>query len=447
MSQLNKAQLKDLERYYKLPKLSEEHLRYWNSKARFRIVRAGRRSYKTEIAKRIIIQAALSVPGEYFIAAPTIPQVRLIYWDDIKKMSFPSIQKAEPKESMLIRPFDNGSTIHLMGMEKPKRFEGPYWTGGILDEFAYFKEDAWSESIRPALDTQVPGHAKPWCVILSKPNGLNHFHDLFHYAASGQDPAWDAFHWTSEIVLDEEAIAAAKKELSPRQYRQEYLAEFVTSTGRIYEDYCEKNYTTEFIQAHEEIHYFCDFNFTPMSHGLAVIRNDNVFVLDEIILEGAKGYMNVMEFCEKYKNHKNKKINLYGDASGQAGQKHGLDSEYSLMIKEFRKNGWEVLKKVKKANPAIKDRQNAVNSLVCNALGERRLFVNPALAKWMDKGMLTTVFKKGSTFQEEQSDNVYQHITTGLGYFIDYVMPAKGKFDFESHRIFDPWGEHLNAGY
>jgi hypothetical protein len=437
---LTKEQNKDLERWYKLPELKPVHLAYWNSKARFRIIKAGRRSYKTEIAKRIIVEAAMSTPGEYFIAAPTIPQVRLIYWNDIKRMTFPSIQQAQPKESSLVRPLDNGSSIHLLGMEKPKRFEGPYWTGGVLDEFAYFKEEAWSESIRPALDTQVPGMPKPWCIILSKPNGMNHFHERYHYALSGEDPNWESFAWTSEDVLDAEAILSAKRELSSRQYRQEYLAEFVTNTGRIYDEYCEKNYTKELIEAHEQIHYFCDFNYTPMSHGCAVIRNGNIFVLDEIILEGAKGYMNVMEFCVKYKDHQNKNICLYGDSSGSNGAKHGLDSEYSLMVQEFRKNGWEVNMKVKKANPAIKDRQNAVNALICNALGEIKLFVNPVMCKYVDKGLLTTVFKKGSTFQEEQSNNEYQHITTGLGYFIERVMPAKAKHNFDDHRILNPWG-------
>lgn len=397
-------------------------------------------SYKTEIAKRIIIETALHTPGEYFIAAPTIPQVRLIYWEDIKRMSFPSMQKLQPKETSLVRPFDNGSTIHLLGMEKPKRFEGPYWTGGILDEFAYFKEEAWSESIRPALDTEVPGMPKPWCIILSKPNGLNHFYERYQYALSGQDPNWEAFEWTSEDVLSLEAIIAAKQELSLRQYKQEYLGEFVTATGRIYDEYCEKNYTSETIQDTETLHYFCDFNYTPMSHGIAVVRNNWVYVLDEVILEGAKGYMNVMEFCERYKTHKNKTVYLYGDSSGSNGAKHGLDSEYSLMKEEFRKNGWNVTQRVKAANPAIKDRQNAVNALICNALGERKLFVNPAKAIYMSKGLLTTVFKKGSTFIEEQANNDYQHITTALGYFVDHQWPVKQQHNFESHRIINPWG-------
>jgi hypothetical protein len=423
--------------------MKKVHEQYYRclEKFRFTITKAGRRSYKTEIAKRIIVEQALLVPGNYAIAAPTIPQVRLIYWDDIKRMSFSSAQKAQPREGLLMRPFDNGSTIQLLGMEKPKRFEGPYWTGVLLDEFAYYKEDAWTQSIRPALDTEIPGLPLPWCIILSKPNGLNHFYDMWQYASTQKDPNWGFFEWTSEMVLSEEAIAAAKRQLSNRVYRQEYLGEFVTQTGRIYDEYGPANYTDAIIKPDEQLHYFCDFNYTPMSHGIAVIRGNKVYALDEVILTSAEGWMNVREFCEKYKDHNNKTICLYGDASGKNGEKHSLDSEYTLMEQEFERNGWEVDRCVKASNPGIKDRQNCVNRLIKNALGEIRLFVNPVTAEWVHKGLSTTVFKEGSTFQEEQNKkkSKYQHITTGLGYMCDWLFPIEYDINPEDYRIVNPY--------
>ncbi len=429
----SKALTKDLERWYELPEVKQVHKDYWNCSKRFILIKAGRRSYKTEIAKRILIERAMSVPGNYFIAAPTIPQVRLIYWDDIKRMSFPSLQKCTPKEGILMRPFDNGSTIQLMGMDNPKRFEGPYWTGGILDEFAYYKEEAWAESIRPALDTVVPGLPLPWCIILSKPNGHNHFYDRYQYAKNSNDPNWQMYEWTSEDVLSSEAIASAKRELSNKQYRQEYLGEFVTTSGRIYEEYCSDNYTDETIKDHEIICYFCDFNYTPMSHGIAVIRDHYsiistketvkaIFVLDEIILESARGEHNALEFVEKYKSHKNKKIRLYGDRSGKNGEKHALESEYIQMERVFREHGWDVDRRVQNANPSIKGSQNAVNAKIRNTHGDISLFVDPRKAVWMDAGLGTVVFKEGSSFQEDDR-NDKQHITTALRYLTNYEFP------------------------
>lgn len=450
---LTRYQENDLKRWYELPQLKPVHLAYWNSTARFIVGKAGRRSYKTEIAKRFIIEKALTVPGDYFVAAPTIPQVRKIYWKDLVNMSFRSIQKCVPNKTELIIPFDNGSTIQLMGMENPKRFEGAYWAGGILDEFAYYKEEAWAESIRPALDTEVPGMKKPWCIIISKPNGKNHFYDRCMYAKTTNDPDWDYFEWTSEIVLSPEAIAAAKRELSNRQYRQEYLAEFVTNTGLIYEDYSELNHTDATIEDHELICYFCDFNYTPMSHGIGVVRDlacdiktreiiEGIYLLDEIILTSAKAVQSAQEFVEKYKNHKNKQLRLYGDHNGKDGEKHGHDSDYIEMERVFRAAGWDVDRRVI-PNPPIKNRQNAVRAKICNALGERFLFVNPITAKWINTALETVCVKEGSTFLEDDKDK-YQHITTAIGYFIYYewaIGDEPPEFDIVKPNDYDEYEE------
>ena len=77
----------------------------------------------------------------------------------------------------------------------------------------------------------------------------------------------------------------------------------------------------------------------------------------------------------------------------------------------------------KNKHPAIKDRQNAVRAKICNAAGQVSLKVNPNTALWCHKGLSTVQLQKGSTFQEDQK-NQYQHITTAIGYFIDWHWPA-----------------------
>jgi len=212
--------------------------------------------------------------------------------------------------------------------------------------------------------------------------------------------------------------------MSGKQFRQEYEASFETVSGRIYEDYSSDNYTNETIKSHEEICYFCDFNYTPMSHGIGVVRDDSVYVLDEIILQSAVGEHNALEFVERYKDHKNKRIRLYGDQSGRNGEKHSIDSEYITMERVFKEHGWTVDRRVQSKNPSIKDSQNAVRALIKNAEGIRRLFVNPTKASWMDSGLATVTVKQGSSFLEDDK-NDKQHITTALRYFINYEWPIE----------------------
>ena len=70
-----------------------EQLRLINSTARFKVVPAGRRSGKTERAKRNLVIQAIKESSEgewldyrYFAAAPTRDQAKAIWWSDLKAL-------------------------------------------------------------------------------------------------------------------------------------------------------------------------------------------------------------------------------------------------------------------------------------------------------------------------------------------------------------------------
>lgn len=392
---------------------------------RFKVVPAGRRSGKTERAKRFITKTALKNPGEaYFVAAPTRDQVKKIYWADLKRLQPISQQAKKPSETELTLYFKNGTTITLIGLDKPERIEGTFWSGGIIDEIADIKPEAWAEHIRPALDTFNPSRPDylAWCWLIGVPDGLNHYYEMAQYAETSGDPEWGLYHWKSAEILPAKTIEAAKRQLSPRQFKQEYEAGFETATGRVYPDYSRSNHTDETIQEHEQLLWLHDFNYTPMSSAVAVMRGGDVYILDEIILESAITRQAAMEFVERYKDHKNRKVIIYGDPAGRAGEKHGHASDYTEMEDYLFSNGWQFERRVKSKAPAIKDRQNAVRALVLSQSEEIRLYVNPSRAKYADKGLNTVQVKPGSTFLEIETE--YQHITTAIGYFADYEFPV-----------------------
>lgn len=416
----------DLARWYPL-KEHQVQTDLVNDKVRFKVVPAGRRSGKTERAKRFVVREAMREPGPYFVAAPTRDQVKRIYWNDLKRLAFCSIYADKPKESELIIPFPNGSTISLIGLDQPQRMEGVLWAGGVIDEIADVRDGAWQENISPALDTFNPERPdyRAWCWLIGVPDGLNHYFDMAEYARTSGDPDWKLYTWKSSEILPPDVIEAAKRRMSPRQYKQEYEASFETATGRIYEDYGPHNYTTEVIQPHEQLMWFHDFNFTPLSSGIGVRRGNALYCLDEIILTSAVSRQSALEFVEKYKNHQNRKVIVYGDPAGRAGEKHGHASDYTEMEQVLRANNWQVERKVKAAAPAIRDRQNAVRAKILNAKGETSLFVHPERCKYLHKGLATVTMKKGSTFLEDETE--FQHITTAVGYCIDYEWPIRAE--------------------
>ena len=400
------------------------------SGVRFPLVPAGRRSGKTERFKRFLVKQANRYPGIYFAAAPTHDQAKKIFWDDLKAFSLSCTHKRRPSESERIIYMDNGSEIHVIGLDKPQRIEGIPWTGGGIDEFADIKSDAWEANILPALNTVNPTRPdyRAWCWLLGVPDGLNHYYDLCSKADTGADPNFKVFHWKSAEILPSDVMAAMKSAMSAKQFKQEFEASFETASGRIYEDYSKENHTGEAIQPHEQLCWMHDQNFTPLSSAIGVMRDGSLYLLDEIVLTSAVSKQSAMEFVAKFKDHQNKHVRIYGDPAGRAGEKHGHNSDYDDIEDVLRANGWSFSRMVKHAHPSIKDRQNAVRAKICTADGHRTIFVNPHTAPWCDKGLATVQLQEGSTFQEDQK-NKYQHITTAIGYMVDVEWPAQAPIE------------------
>ncbi|GGA05676.1 terminase large subunit domain-containing protein [Dyella caseinilytica] len=394
---------------------------------RFPLVPAGRRSGKTERFKRFLVKQASAIVGQYFAAAPTYSQAKKIFWDDLKAFSLSASHERKPSESDLIIYLPNGSEIHVIGLDKPERIEGIPWKGGGIDEFADVKSDAWEANIFPALNTVNPldPDYRAWCWLLGVPDGLNHYYDLCQKAETGVDPNFVVFHWKSAEILPPDVMEATRAAMSAKQFKQEFEASFETAGGRIYEDFGKHNHTDETIQSHEQLLWMHDQNFTPLSSAIGVRRNDgkDLYLLDEIVLTSAVSKQSALEFVEKYKDHRNKHVIIYGDPAGKAGEKHGHASDYTDIEGVLKANGWQYTRRVKPAAPAIKDRQNAVRTKIKTADGHTSLYVNPKTAEWCHKGLATVQLKDGSTFQEDQS-NQYQHITTAIGYCVDVEWPV-----------------------
>ncbi len=395
---------------------------------RFPLVPAGRRSGKTERFKRFLVKQANREPGQYFAAAPTHDQAKKIFWDDLKAFTLSAAHAKRPSESDRIIYLPNGSEIHVIGLDKPQRIEGVPWKGGGIDEFADVKATAWEANILPALNTVNPTDPeyRAWCWLLGVPDGLNHYYDLCSAAEAGGNPDFAVFHWKSAEILPKDVIAAMKRAMSAKQFRQEFEASFETASGRIYEDYSKANHTKERIEPHEQLLWMHDQNFTPLSSAIGVRRGkdgNDLYLLDEIVLTSAVSKQSAIEFVDKFKDHKNKHVLIYGDPAGQAGEKHGHASDYVDIEGVLKANGWTYTRRVKPAHPAIKDRQNAVRAKIKTADGHISLFVNPITAKWCNKGLATVQLKDGSAFQEDQK-NQYQHITTAIGYCVDREWPV-----------------------
>lgn len=411
-----------------------EQVRLERSPARFRVVAGGRRSGKTERAKRRLIRCCLRPPlvgARYFAAAPTRDQAKRIFWEDLKALA-PREWVSDVRESELEIRFRQGSTLVVVGLDRPQRIEGTPWDGGVVDEYAEVKASAWKSSIRPGLSTLGrPG----WCWFTGRPKGRNHFYDLWRNAASLE--GWAAFHWKSADVLPPDEIEAARRELDPLTFAQEYEADWVNFTGLAYHCWSPIRNLRQVDYDNRLPLVFCfDFNVQP---GVAVVlqeRQEGTCVIGQVHIRNSSNSTRVCRrLLKDWRHIHNGPVLIYGDATGGRRDTRSETNDWDVIRDyltkgdvEERIQGWpDVRTRVGKSNPFERDRVNSMNTRLQNASGQVRLFVDPNKAPDVVRCFEGTVVLEGGSGEiDKKRTPDLTHWTDALGYYVHADFPVTG---------------------
>lgn len=207
----------------------------WQDKSRFKVIAAGRRCGKSNLAIKMLLAKALEAPESSAVVyvAPTLGQARQIAWDALLTQGRSVIKQAHVNQMDIT--LVTGRKIHIRSGENPDTLRGLKLYFAVIDEAAFVKEDLFTKIIRPAL-ADLKGEA----VLISTPDGRNWFYDAFKTGESGRSKDWKAWHLTTldNPTIDPEEIEAAKKTLSTFHFNQEFLASFTNSgTGLFKEEW------------------------------------------------------------------------------------------------------------------------------------------------------------------------------------------------------------------
>jgi len=402
-------------------------MRLWNENKRFAVVTAGRRSGKTELAKRRLVMTLAKrkpwSPARYFAAAPTREQAKRIFWADLKAL-VPARWVKNISESDLCIKTRFSSELWVVGLDRPQRIEGIAWDGGVLDEYADMKATVWTENVRPALSDR-----EGWCWFIGVPEGFNHFKDLADYADSGQDPDWGFYRWNSGDILPPGEIESARRILDPKTFRQEYEASFEGASERVYYAYRSDRHMDSRIRldANLPIIICCDFNVDPCVWILAQSTGRRVYAFDEIVLHNTNTVEMGREFLRRYAKH-GAGVVVYGDSAGSARSTTGK-TDYVLLSELGLTR-----QRIKRRNPPVKDRVNAVNSMLENTNGEYRLFHHPRCIH-LKQDLESVVWRDGGA-DIDKTNPERTHATDALGYFIEYEFPLRSKRFDPSRRFY-----------
>lgn len=411
-------------------------MRLEHATSRFCVVAAGRRSGKTERAKRRLIRCCLRPPivgARYFAAAPTRDQAKRIFWDDLKALAPAAWVVGKPSESELTIRFRTGAILTVVGLDVPQRIEGTPWDGGVVDEYAEVKAEAWKSSLRPALSTLGrPG----WCWFTGRPKGRNHFYELWRDAKSKDN--WAAFHWTSAAILTPDEIEAARRDLDPLTFAQEYEADWVNFTGGAY--YCwhpDRNLRRTDYDPKLPLIFCFDFNVHPGAAVVVQEREEGTCVIGQVAIQGTS---NTQAVCRallvEWQAKHNGPVLLYGDATGGRRDTRSTTNDWDVIRSYMTKGDHEtgtpgfadVRLRVGRSNPHERDRLNSMNTRLHNASGQVRLFVDPIAAAAVVRCFEgTTLLAGGSGEIDKKKNPDLSHWTDALGYYVHQEFPVTGR--------------------
>ena len=389
--------------------LSQAQQQVADSRARFKVLVTGRRFGKTHLAIRQLCYNATRPQSRVWYIAPSYRMAKQIVWQQLKDRLRPLRWIDRINEADLSIRLVNQSEIALRGADNEDSLRGVGLDYVVMDEMQDINPDAWNLVIRPTLSDRDGG-----ALFTGTPKGRgNYFFDLYTHA--GTDPLWSRWQYTTLEGgnVPESEILQAQQDLDERQFRQEYLASFETYAGAIYYKFdSELNVTDREIPAGAPIHIGLDFNVDPHQAAVAVRTESGLHVFDEISIAGSSTEIMAQEIKNRYTNNR---ITIYPDASG-AQRRTSAGGKTDIMI--LQNAGFEV--RVKHRNPPVKDRINAVNSLLCNTNGDRRLTVSPR-CKRVIATLSRQIYKSGTQIPE---DGDLSHMGDALGYCVEYQFPV-----------------------
>jgi hypothetical protein len=205
----------------------------WQDSARFKVIAAGRRCGKSNLAIKMLLAKALEAPegSAVLYLAPTLAQARQICWEALIEQGGDLIKSAHVNNMDIV--LTTGRKIHVRSGENKDALRGLKLYFAVIDEASFVPEDVFTKVIRPAL-ADLQGEA----VIISTPEGRNHFYDWFKLGQEGSDPDWKSWHLTTydNPTIPVSEIEAAKRTLSTLVFQQEFMASFSTSGQDIFKE-------------------------------------------------------------------------------------------------------------------------------------------------------------------------------------------------------------------
>ena len=407
-------------------RLTKPQLEILRDPHRFKIVNAGRRFGKSFVSGAAILeQISKKKNSVIWYVAPTWDMAKKIMWDDWLPKNIPKEWVAEVNKMDKAYKFINDSILYVVTADNPEHLRGSSLDLVIMDECAFMKDDVW-DTVSPALGDKM-GRA----ILVSTPKGYNWFYKTFKEALEDKD--WATFQYTTldggNVPIEE--IERQKRNMSPKMFAQEYLANFENLASRVYDMFDREQNICDLDENwgkdSTDVHIGIDFNVNPMTAAIAVKERENIYFFDEIVEPNS----NTQVLCNAIrKKFPKADIFVYPDPTCRKRQTSAAVGETDYEI--LRRNRFHVC--CPKAPYSSRDKFNAVNTAFLNANGERHCFVTRGRCKKLKEALEGYCYRKDG--EDTDKSGGLDHISDASAYLLCYLKPIKRSWGLNRPKVY-----------
>jgi hypothetical protein len=405
------------------PKLNRPQARFLALDRKFRAFVAGFGSGKTWVGSASLCQHAWEWPkvnSGYF--APTYAQIRDIFYPTIEEVAEQWGLTTDIHESNKeVHLFSGGqyrSTILCRSMEKPGDIVGFKIGKALIDELDVMKAQkaaiAWRKIIarmRYKLDGLMNG-----IDVTTTPEGFKFVYQQFVKALREKPELASLYGLVQASTYDnaknlpDDYISSLRASYPPQLIEAYIRGQFTNlASGSVYPNFDRTlNHTPEHIKEGEALHVGMDFNVLNMTAEISVIRDGLPQTLAELTkVRDTPAMAKLLK--ERYLD-RGHAVTVYPDASGgNTSSKNASESDLSIL----KQAGFVI--SVNPANPAVKDRVNAVNAMILNDTGVRRWKVNTDACPVLTESLEQQAYDNNG---EPDKSTGHDHPNDAVGYFL-----------------------------
>jgi len=372
------------------------------------IVTSSIRSGKTFGLIHDAIRYAWNQPDEYaqtMIAAPTYRQLSTVVVKPmISKLKYYGLLQSyngEDYEAVL----KNGKHVVFRSLTDPDSAVRGLTAARIyVDEAAYTSKEA-IDVLRGRLITTGGD-----MILITTPNGIGSWFYTDLIETPLPNTTYLKFKLENNPAINEEKIRELRQIYDPLLAKQELEGEWVNLYGdQVYYQFSDENIKSHY-QTTEQIYVGLDFNLDK--NAWVALQQTSTRTL-KILGEGY-GARTTADAAQQIIQRYGNKVVIIPDPTG----KNRIQGTATTHIQMLKQAG---LPRVldRESNIPRTERYALVNSLFLNALGERRILIDPSCTRLI-KELRELAFKPGTDVPNNKGDRV-GHITDALGYCCFYV--------------------------